>query len=300
MPGEPKAFAVTSFQMLTGALPFECATIAATLFRIVHEPPLFPEGMGSQLRAVFEKALAKQPADRYPDLAGFMGALIAAVELPADTRAKLLAAWELQPRSFLLDVTSSPDGARVLLAGREIGRTDLLRAWIPGNGGTLRVELEGYQPEELEVRTGAGPIHLVLIRPPFTVRVDTDPPGAEALLNGVSQGTTPIQALQVPGNGRQELVLRWRDRQVWSQLLDKDTPLPALIQLEPRPVVARPHAAAPVVPSGKALIPPAPVMETRAPVEARPPVLVRLPVLTAPSAAPVLKGQTPAEDRGRR
>jgi hypothetical protein len=229
-----------------------------------------------------------------------MGALIAAVELPADTRAKLLAAWELQPRSFLLDVTSSPDGARVLLAGREIGRTDLLRARIPGNGGTLRVELEGYQPEELEVRKGAGPIHLVLIRPPFTVRVDTDPPGAEALLNGVSQGTTPIQALQVPGNGRQELVLRWRDRQVWSQLLDKDTPLPALIQLEPRPVAARPHAAAPVAPSGKALIPPAPVMETRAPVEARPLVPVRLPVLTAPSAAPVLKGQTPAEDRGRR
>jgi serine/threonine protein kinase len=40
------AFAVTAFQMLTGELPFECSTIAATLFRIAHDPPLFPESMG--------------------------------------------------------------------------------------------------------------------------------------------------------------------------------------------------------------------------------------------------------------
>ena len=85
------AFAVTAFQMLTGALPFECATIAATLFRIVHEPPLFPDTMSPGLRAVFEKALSKDPAGRHPDLAGFMRELIAAVDLSDDSRAKFLA-----------------------------------------------------------------------------------------------------------------------------------------------------------------------------------------------------------------
>ena len=86
------AFAVTAFQMLTNELPFECSTIAATLFRIVHEPPLFPDTMAPEMRTVFEQALAKDPADRYPDLGSFMASLIAALDLPAETRSRYLAA----------------------------------------------------------------------------------------------------------------------------------------------------------------------------------------------------------------
>jgi len=281
------AFAVTAFQMLTGELPFECSTIAATLFRIAHDPPRHRGQIGGQV-------IAGPPAEmrrevRRPVLhAGFI-----AVDLPAESRAKLLdgmagdaaaevahlikahhetasfdrdaptqatpgpmratprgtdelatvatprpqrqrvatvphlelirpaapkrrPAWPwwaaavvlaagllgagtlLRPRYFLLDVASAPSGARVLLGGKEIGHTDLVQARIPRAGGTLRLELEGYEPQELAVREGSGPLHLVLARPHYTVRVVTDPPGAEAWLNGVDQGSTPIQELQVP------------------------------------------------------------------------------------------------------
>lgn len=85
------AFAVTAFQMLSGVLPFECATIAATLFRIVHDPPLFPDSMPEPQRRVFERALAKEPGDRYPTLTAFMRDLVIALALPADLQARFLA-----------------------------------------------------------------------------------------------------------------------------------------------------------------------------------------------------------------
>ncbi|MDR3670143.1 MAG: serine/threonine protein kinase, partial [Holophaga sp.] len=318
------AFAVTAFQMLTCELPFECPTIAATLFRIVHEPPLFPDGMSPALRAVFEKALSKDPGDRYADLPAFLRDLIAAVDLPAATQAAFLAslsgdagaevaqlvqahveaaavdrdrqtqatpsrvfqkgreepatqafrspgpdttlvsapavrkprwawiaatlvglgllgsaaAWELQPHGFLLAVSSAPPGARVFINGKEIGRTDLAGARMPQDGGTLRLELEGYAPQQREVHPGDGPVQVVLEHPPFTVRVVTDPPGAEAFLNGAALGATPIQELRVP-DGRQELVLRLRDHLDWSRVLERDTSLPGVIRLEPRGAAAR-------------------------------------------------------------
>jgi serine/threonine-protein kinase len=406
------AFAVTAFQMLTRELPFECPTIAATLFRIAHEAPLFPESMAPALRAVFQKALAKCPEDRYADLAGFMGDLIAAVDLPLETRAKLLdgmagdsgaevahliktraettisfsrelptlatptrpnpigteelateafrtplpratrptampgkgvatvphlelvrpdvpkrrTAWvwwaaagllaagllgsgALRSRYFLMDIASSPAGARVLLGGREIGHTDLLRARIPREGGTLRLELEGYEPQELPVRDGSGPVRLVLARPQYTVRVVTSPPGAEAWLNGVAQGTTPIQGLKVPADGRQELVLRLRDRRDWTRVLDRNTPLPDPIRLEPRlaagtlPASTRPPAT--LAPSSPPAAPVRPVenrvpIEPRAPGESRAPAATRAPSeVRAPSSPPAEMKVQPVSERGR-
>jgi serine/threonine-protein kinase len=343
------AFAVTAFQMLTGELPFECPTIAATLFRIVHEPPLFPDDMSGALRAVFERALSKDPGARHADLPAFMRDLIAAVDLPAATQAKFLAslsgdagaelaqlvqahaeaaavdratmatpargfpregaepateafrspgpgatlgsvpaarkrrwawtaatllglgllaaAWGLHPRGFLLAVSSSPEGARVFLNGQELGRTDLAQARIPRDGGTLRLELEGYAPQQRQVRPGDGPVHLVLEPVPFTVRVVTDPPGAEAFLNGAALGTTPILDLRVP-DGRQELALRLRDHLDWARVLDRGTPLPGVIRLEPRVAAARVRtrpaaaAAAAGLPAG---LPPPPVSSASSP-----------------------------------
>ena len=155
--------------------------------------------------------------------AGILAAVLAAAAIT----------WGLYSRSFQLDIASTPDGATVLLDGREIGHTDLTRVRIPGGGATVRVELAGFAPQELRVRRGDGPLRVVLAPAPYPVRVVTDPPGAEVLLNGVSQGRTPLMGLQVPGNSSQELALRLKDYMEWSQVLDKDTPLPTVIKLEP-------------------------------------------------------------------
>jgi len=332
------AFAVTAFQMLTCVLPFECATIAATLFRIVHEPPLFPDTMSPGLRAVFEKALSKDPSGRHPDLAGFMRELIAAVDLSDDSRAKFLAilaadsgaevaqliqshtqaiavnrdletqatpkpsrsrskvteesatelfrtpkpgasttivapappprrrpgwlrpaagallalallglGWGLRSRGFLLDIASTPRGASVLVDGKAIGRTDLVQARIPRDGATVRLELEGYEPAERTVRRGDGPVSFDLALQPFLVQVVTDPPGAQAFLNGAAVGTTPIRGLRVP-DGAQELVLRLHDHRDWSRVLDRDEPLPEVIRLAPRMEAAKARPAPAPVP----------------------------------------------------
>jgi hypothetical protein len=399
------AFAVTAFQMLTGELPFECPTIAGTLFRIAHEPPLYPDSMSPPVREVFEKALAKHPGDRYPDLASFIRDLIAALDLPAEAKAKFLggmagaagaevthrimasaeatatfnreyptqatparpfpggtdelateafrtpkpgtilipgnrteptqvtaqvplpeqtaqvpapparrlgwpswlaaalllavgilgggAAWEVHTRPFHMDILSTPPGASIFLDGKEIGRTDLVRAEIPRAGGTLRLELDGYDPLELKIHKGDGPVRAVLTRPPFTVRVVTYPPGAEAFLNGVAQGVTPISQLQVPGTGRQELVLRLRDRQDWSQVLDPDLPLPAIISLEPRPAGARIRTNASIPPAA------APAPEGRPAATATPGPRVELPPVrkTETAPAPKVEVRTPGRQQ---
>ncbi len=84
------AFAVTAFEALTGELPYQGSSVGSTLFRIVHEPPAIPPDLDPGLRTVFLRALAKDPAERYPDLPGFMEALISAAPLDQEQRSKLL------------------------------------------------------------------------------------------------------------------------------------------------------------------------------------------------------------------
>ncbi len=380
------AFAVTAFQMLTAELPFESPTIAATLFRIVHEPPVFPEGMSAPVRAVFEKALGKRPEDRYPSLDSFLRDLIGAVDLPGETRARFLAgmagdaaaevaqlivaraeasgsirigttplatarpsgpppgagdlstqafpalmadparmtpgstvpieiapagpararrrwiaaaalaaavvgaaAWGLHPRPFRTDVSSLPEGATVLLEGKDIGRTNLTGVRVPRPGATLRLELDGYEPQEIRLGQGSGPVHVVLNRPRFTVRVVTDPPGATAWLNGVAQGTTPIPELQVPAEGRQELVLRLPDRQEWSRVLVQGDQLPDPIRMVRR---LAPQSAPPVARPTAPMPPP-----TEAPTPAPP--VVSKPAATVPAPVPAPASQAKPPDPGR-
>jgi tetratricopeptide (TPR) repeat protein len=61
---------VVLFQLLTGVLPFEGATTAATLRKIVQDPPpplaKYLEDCPPELEAVMQKALAKNRDERYP------------------------------------------------------------------------------------------------------------------------------------------------------------------------------------------------------------------------------------------
>ncbi len=84
------AFAVTAFEALTGTLPYQGSSVGSTLYRIVHEPPTIPPDLDPALQAIFEKALAKDPAQRYPDLPEFMETLIHAAPLDQEQRSKLL------------------------------------------------------------------------------------------------------------------------------------------------------------------------------------------------------------------
>ena len=73
------SLAITAFQLLTGQLPFRGDSMPALMLRIAHEPnprirnirPDLPAGLDE----VFDRALAKQPADRIASGAAFACAL---------------------------------------------------------------------------------------------------------------------------------------------------------------------------------------------------------------------------------
>jgi serine/threonine-protein kinase len=102
------SLAVVGYQMLSGELPFQAANTPAMLMKHIGESPR-PLGdlrrdAPAWLLAVLEKAMAKKPADRYPDVAGFCAALAARSEgprapsapsaLPGEAAQRLSSAWK--------------------------------------------------------------------------------------------------------------------------------------------------------------------------------------------------------------
>ena len=77
------ALGVIAFEMLTGRRPFEGPTALNVLSQQVSAPPPDPLALNPALppgiRAVFETALAKQPARRYPNATAFSAALDSAL-----------------------------------------------------------------------------------------------------------------------------------------------------------------------------------------------------------------------------
>jgi hypothetical protein len=103
------AAATICYEMLTGQNPFRGDDIAQTMYRIVFEKPRPPHelhtGLDAALGPVMERALAKNPDERYPTggelAAALKAALTAIVSGPADLplRVEPLAAESLPPRA---------------------------------------------------------------------------------------------------------------------------------------------------------------------------------------------------------
>ncbi len=99
---------VILYEMIAGRRPFEGETVLALIYQIVHSPPPplanVAPGTPPRLAAIVERALAKNPLDRFPDLDA-MGKELRALEdeLPTLAGAHPLssgpASWIVQPPS---------------------------------------------------------------------------------------------------------------------------------------------------------------------------------------------------------
>lgn len=69
------SFSVTAFELLTGQRPYTGSTPSAVLYSVAHQPPAFPGDMAPALRRVFERALAKDPSARFPNMGRLLAAL---------------------------------------------------------------------------------------------------------------------------------------------------------------------------------------------------------------------------------
>jgi eukaryotic-like serine/threonine-protein kinase len=84
------ALAVVAYELLTGGRPFERSSTTAEAAAHIHEPvpPASERGVGvpRAVDRVFERALAKDPADRYPTASAFVDDLREALRPIAVTR----------------------------------------------------------------------------------------------------------------------------------------------------------------------------------------------------------------------
>jgi serine/threonine protein kinase len=82
------SFGIIAYEMITGRVPFQADTNYAIIHSQIFDQPPAPSSINphisSPMEAVLLRMLAKEPADRFPDAAGFAAAFKqAALELPS-------------------------------------------------------------------------------------------------------------------------------------------------------------------------------------------------------------------------
>lgn len=86
------SLAVVAYELFTGQKPFEADTLSALVYKIAQQPPppprTAPPELADRLWPVLERAMAKDPAARYPSCTEFAEALAAAVTERADRKQK--------------------------------------------------------------------------------------------------------------------------------------------------------------------------------------------------------------------
>ena len=92
-------------------------------------------------------------------------------------------------------VTTTPDRASVWLDGHYLGTTPVTRAEVPPGVHVLRVTKFAHRPLLKEVTLNAGPNEVRLELTALvggTLSITSDPPGAEAVVDGETRGVTPL------------------------------------------------------------------------------------------------------------
>jgi len=242
------AFAVTAFQTLLRQLPFRGAGTRETLEHIRAGVVEFPMDVTSKLQVVFEKALALEPRNRYPDPDAFVSDLYSACGVvlpPTDVKtprphsrssiptalsarhvlplvkwiggglAVLLVLgigldlWLASP-SGLEEITihTEPAGASVYVDGVYLGQAPLNRITLSEPGQRLRVVKKRYRSVDRHLTPQDGFVSLVLELAPYDLIVETEPSGADIFLDGKPVGTSPANLKRVPGKGEHSLELR--------------------------------------------------------------------------------------------
>jgi serine/threonine protein kinase len=267
--GKPSArsdlfsFAVTAFQSLTGTMPFQGADTAAVFRATCDLDPIFPEGMPIAARMVFQNAFEKNPVERPQDLRLFMKRLIESLALP-ETQAKELLAFlgggaleirGLEPllaKHIQLETTmveTSPCATRPLSFSQS--KTGLV---LKGGLGLLAVSLLGLLVWQMMRTVPKSPATTptvqsvsepaaapaVAAQTPIsrTISLRTEPPGATILLDGRSQGRSPLERLELQGSGTHQFVARLDGYREWTMAVSADESLPDPIRLEQVPPVA--------------------------------------------------------------
>ena len=162
------AFAVTAFELLTGALPHPGPNVAAVITHILMEPPAIPAGMSGDVAKVFRQAMAQDPDERPGSLMDFLVALVDAYPLDPNAHHRINElfrhddhAGDIVPMRRIRPTAPATDASAGSISNngrtsaglgsierRSAPRTTPTRASSSGHSlpPTLRIELEDYAP----------------------------------------------------------------------------------------------------------------------------------------------------------
>lgn len=124
-----------------------------------------------------------------------------------------------------LKVTSSPPGAAIVLDGDEQDElTNATLSEIPPGYHTVSVEKEGYKnpgQQSIQIQTGVeSKVHFAFQQGSGTLSLESDPEGAEVLIDGVAHtALTPCVITGVPA-GEHEITLRLSGYQEWKETIE--------------------------------------------------------------------------------
>jgi serine/threonine-protein kinase len=187
------SFGVVAYEALTGKRPFQGDSITAIIYRIVHEPAPPPRSYNDNLPPhhdeVFRRALAKNPASRYPTAQSLIAALSGEeLILPEELLEPLGSATTHIPSGELTThlLKRRPDGT---IAADEAPA----RRWL--SWAVLVAALVVVGAEVVALRRG-GPLPVAIPRQvpalPEGLRIETRPPAASVWMDGRAAGETPL------------------------------------------------------------------------------------------------------------
>ncbi len=132
----------------------------------------------------------------------------------------------------IISVESDPHGALVLADGKPLGETPLRNLRIGQGVRFLHLEKKGYVPLDHGLRPEEKELNLKLKAAPFHVHVRSEPMGAQVFLDGYLKGETPLEDLEISGEGIHILRLEGSGHVPWITQVRAAYPLPDPIRLQ--------------------------------------------------------------------
>jgi serine/threonine-protein kinase len=192
-------------EMLSGKLPYDATTIAALVYKIVHEPPppldVVGLGLPPVLGTIVAKALAKDPAERYLDLAQMANELQAAMGLQVTAETPLFGAAREQ--AYARDVKEARrcfetnDLEKALEAARRARALDPSRSEIVLLVQEIEDRLQDAPTLVGTPRLVTEKLPLVPVEPTRVVATPGLPMGQPTAANWVPPQATPVPAAPV-------------------------------------------------------------------------------------------------------
>jgi serine/threonine-protein kinase len=179
------------------------------------------------------------PTGRYLVALRLEGHLDWSEEMDLEEARKYPVVVRLQPvaTKARLSVRSDPPGAEVQVDGSPLGRTPVSAEFATGVR-RLRVFLPGYQEHAQEVRLDepreyAFDLTLQRLVREGSLRIETNPAGADVFLNGEPRGVTPFELKIPPGD--HIVKLRLENHEEWQQRfrVEDGQDLPLSVDLQP-------------------------------------------------------------------